>query len=481
MDHFYDGQIRRYVTQFMRVFIGFKYKAGDGEYKHAPVLYGDLSRQAANIIKEHSENKLLTVPRISCYISSLELDTSRLADATFVSKINIRERAYDVVDGQREYKNYQGGNYTVERLMPTPFKLGLKADIWTSNTDQKLQFLEQILVLFNPSLDLQTTDNYVDWTSLTTLDLTSVSFSSRTIPQGPESEIDICSLDFMSPIWISPPAKVKKLGIVKNIIMNVFTEYGDIIDLNDLVFNGDDPNANTRISPDNFGVLLIKNPNTNNYECSVLSNYEAVENLGLNVPVKLGNRIDWNTVLDLHGGYTGTSRITFLQPNGYEISGTFTINELDNTFLVVDLDIDTLPTNTESAITAIINPYTFNPISKFNGIGNIPTGIRYLMLDTVNNSANRTGTIDNFGSPVPYDGADGWKNLDGSDPLIEANSIIEWDGSEWVTSFDPDAVDDVRYVTNLTTGIQYKFDQGSWLKSFEGEYAAGYWRLILDA
>ena len=57
MDFFYDGQIRRYVTQFMRIFIGFKYQAGDGTQKSVPVMYGDLTRQVASIIKDNSENK----------------------------------------------------------------------------------------------------------------------------------------------------------------------------------------------------------------------------------------------------------------------------------------------------------------------------------------------------------------------------------------------------------------------------------------
>jgi hypothetical protein len=68
MDYFYDGQIRRYVTQFMRFFIGFKYQAGDGTQKTLPVTYGDMTRQVAAIIKDNSENKMLTVPKISCYI-----------------------------------------------------------------------------------------------------------------------------------------------------------------------------------------------------------------------------------------------------------------------------------------------------------------------------------------------------------------------------------------------------------------------------
>ena len=72
MDFFYDGQIRRYVTQFMRIFIGFKYEAGDGKQQTVPVMYGDLTRQVANIIRENSENKMPTVPRMACYITGLK-------------------------------------------------------------------------------------------------------------------------------------------------------------------------------------------------------------------------------------------------------------------------------------------------------------------------------------------------------------------------------------------------------------------------
>ena len=488
MDWYYDGQIRRYVTQFMRVFIGFKYSTGgdNPELKHVPVMYGDLTRQVASIIRENSENKMPTVPRIACYITNIELDTTRLSDATFVSKINIRERDYDVVDGEREYKQSQGGNYTVERLMPTPYNLNLRADIWTSNTDQKLQLFEQIAVLFSPSIDLQTTDNYIDWTSLTTLYLKGSTFSSRTIPQGAESEIDIMTLDFETPIYLSPPAKVKKLGIVKNIIMNIFTEAGNLKNLEDLTFNSDTAQSEVRTTVDQYDVLLLKNPATGIYEASILQAYESVVGKdGVAVPTKLfGARTDWNTVLDMHGGYTSTSTIHFLQPSGYEISGTFAINPVDPTFLAIDLDADTVPTNTEAAIDAIVDPYKLNPKTRFGSIANIPTGLRYLMLDDVNNSANVGQTINlpsQDSSRADYDGADGWKNLDGNDPVIKANSIIEWSGSEWTTTFDPADSDGIKYVTNLTTGIQYKWENSQWLKSFEGEYSVGYWRFDLNA
>lgn len=628
MDFFYDGQIRRYVTQFMRIFIGFKYQAGDGEQRHVPVMYGDLTRQVAGIIRDNSENKMPTVPRMSCYITGLELDTSRLADATFVSKVQIRERDYEVVNNQRVYGIDQGAGYTVERLMPTPFKLRVKTDIWTSNTDQKLQLLEQILVLFNPSLDVQTTDNYVDWTSLTSIFLTSTNFTSRSIPAGTESDIDICSLEFEMPIYITPPAKVKKLGVVRAIVNNMFTNTGDAVNIHNLVYNEGDVKFTTEYR--RYGVILIKADNGEplDYYISVVDAGQAVIDAGLDLPPeKIGKKIDWNIILDAYGGYKeGVSRISFTQPGGGIIVFTIAINPLDPTLLVATIDADTLPGNTDlnvgtypnqtayvsarssskGTIDAIVNPYNFNPLKTYGSQSNFPVGLRYLMLDDVNShlalkdvpnistniidtdidfyrivrpnqresaglsnlpksyrniyqtkvyinggevsftevenggefstfgvvggTSYRTASgkyrilLDSFppltdaggnptvvkyvierytypdwytegddpdtmtvetdvylaGKPERSSGPEAWKNLDGSDTWIKANAIIEWTGNQWVPVFEPEDEYANTYITNLRTGIQYKWDGIQWLKSFEGEYLPGSWRLELN-
>lgn len=625
MDFHYDGQIRRYVTQFMRVFIGFKYQAGDGEERLVPVMYGDLTRQVASIIKDNSENKMPTVPRISCYITGLELDTSRLADSTFVSKVNVRERTYQDVAGQRVYGTEQGAGYTVERLMPTPFKLRVKADVWTSNTDQKLQLLEQILILFNPSLEVQTTDNYVDWTSLSVIYLTSTNFSSRSIPQGTDTDIDIASLEFEMPIYISPPTKVKKLGVVRAVINNMFTNTGDAVNINNLIYN--DSDIQTAIEYKRYGIVMLKADNgvAGDYNISIVDVGQAVLDAGLDLPPeKIGRKLDWQLVLDQYGGYKeGVSRITFRQPNGSELIGSIAVNPVDPTLLVVSMDMDTVPGNTlittgrypnntvytsvrsasKGTIDAIINPYNFNPLTTYGTKANYPVGLRYLMLDDLNmflaptraasiatniidtdidyyrivrpdqrqkasasnlprsysnifqtkvyvngvevgftevedggvfetyaSTSYRTVsgkykirlnefppledsngdasvikyTVEKYtypdwfsegddpdtetvetdvylpGKPERSSGPTAWKNLDDSDVFIKANSIIEWNGSRWVSVFDPEEVATNIYITNLRTGIQYKWDGVQWLKSFEGEYLPGSWRLTLN-
>jgi hypothetical protein len=625
MDFHYDGQIRRYVTQFMRVFIGFKYQTGDKEERLVPVMYGDLTRQVASIIKDNSENKMPTVPRISCYITGLELDTSRLADSTFVSKVNVRERTYEDVAGQRVYGTEQGAGYTVERLMPTPFKLRVKADVWTSNTDQKLQLLEQILILFNPSLEVQTTDNYVDWTSLSVIYLTSTNFSSRSIPQGTDTDIDIASLEFEMPIYISPPTKVKKLGVVRAVINNMFTNTGDAVNINNLIYN--DGDLQTAIEYKRYGIVMLKADNgvAGDYNISIVDVGQAVLDAGLDLPPeKIGKKLDWQLVLDQYGGYKqGVSRITFKQPNGSELVGSIAVNPIDPTLLVVSMDMDTVPGNTlittgrypdntvytsvrsasKGTIDAIINPYNFNPLTTYGSKANYPVGLRYLMLDDLNmflaptraasiatniidtdidyyrivrpdqrqkasasnlprsysniyqtkvyvngvevgftevedgglfetfsSTSYRTVsgkykirlnefppledsngdasvikyTIEKYtypdwfsegddpdtetvetdvylpGKPERSSGPTAWKNLDDSDTYIKANSIIEWNGSRWVSVFDPEEVTTNLYITNLRTGIQYKWDGVQWLKSFEGEYLPGSWRLTLN-
>ena len=106
MQHFYDGQVRRYVTQIMRVFGTFRYKDGKGNLTTVPVTYGDLTRQVGSILRDNSENKIPSAPRMAVYITGLEMDTARISDSSYVNKLNIRERAFDA--NNNEYLNKEG-------------------------------------------------------------------------------------------------------------------------------------------------------------------------------------------------------------------------------------------------------------------------------------------------------------------------------------------------------------------------------------
>jgi T4-like virus Myoviridae tail sheath stabiliser len=256
---FYDKQIRRYIIQFIRLISNFQVEFGKDRnnitaYQRVPVIYGDSSNQAASVIKENSENYLNSVPVMAVYISGLDYDRQRLQSPTYVGKLNVRERYFDPATG--DYSTTQGDILTVERLMPVPYKLTIKVDIWTSNTEQKLQILEQLCTLFNPALEIQSTDNYIDWTSITYILLTGTNWSSRSIPIGTGNPIDIATLTFELPIFISSPALVKKLGVIQKIIASVYDANGN---LDESIYDSTNLLSRQYITPLEYGVTLLNN------------------------------------------------------------------------------------------------------------------------------------------------------------------------------------------------------------------------------
>ena len=472
-DYFYDGQVKRYLTQFMRLMSNFSYKDAKGQLVEVPVRYGDMSRQVANILKKNSENIMQSAPFISCYIKDLQHDRNRMQDPTFISKVQIREREFNEETG--EYSRGQGAGYTVERLMPTPYLVTFSADIWSTNTDQKLQLWEQIVVFFNPSLELQSSDNYIDWSSLSVVELVNQTFETRTVPQGLEGDISVASLQFSCPIWINPPAKIKKLGIITKVISNVFvsgalngiTEEGAYKDVSlTNLFTGDVLIGKSVVTPGNFGLL-------------VLNNTAALIPIKESMPTELtsvgdlSNKQNWYSILDLYPGQfrAGLSQLRLRKEDGTEIVGYVGVNALDDFIININFDSDTVPGNTilagRGTVDAIIDPQKFNPASKV-------AGTRYLILEDIN--AER----DTFPG---YFGPQAWKNTDSSDFKASANDIIEWDGAFWNIVFDSTATRSVTYITNTFTGIQYKWNNSDgvwqWSKSYEGIYDPGSWRLVL--
>ena len=213
---FYDNQIRRFILQFVGMFSNFQVEVGapdsngDRDMITVPVMYGDLSRNVAQIMREASENKVLSAPRMSCYINQLQYQRERIQEPNFIDKLHVGQGKYD--ENTQTYSRTQSNAVTVERHMPVPYDLRMNLDIWTTNTEMKLQLLEQILCLFNPDFEIQSTDNYVDWTSLSYVHLENVNFSSRSIPVGTEDQIDIAQLNLVCLFGLSMPANVKKDG-----------------------------------------------------------------------------------------------------------------------------------------------------------------------------------------------------------------------------------------------------------------------------
>ena len=467
---FYDGQIRRFLLQFARIFSNFDVEYGANEAGQGPgstvdtlirvpVRYGDASRQAQTILQNNSANDMPSTPMMSFYITDLKYDRPRIQEPYFVNNIAVRQRTYDTATDT--YETTQGNAFTIERAMPVPYELTINLDIWTSNTNQKMQLLEQILTLFNPSLEIQSTDNYIDWTSLTALYLKDSRWTSRAIPMGADTSIDIATLTFTLPMWITPPAKVKKLGVVERIIASVYDAQGDLINSitnSDLLLG-----TRQRFTPYGYQILLIDN------KLQALRQQQVIDepNTSLTPADSPDSTLLWHGIIDLYGTLRpGISYVTLEQPDGTDVTGTVAYDPTDDRFLLFTVNAGTVPPNTLSPITAVIDPLVSAP---GYGLPVATTGQRYLFTQA-------TGSYNNPGSSNP----DAWKGIDGQPLVAQANDIVEYDGTSWVITFDStSSPDNLQYITNITTELQYRWTGTKWVKSYQGLYPGGGWSLVL--
>jgi hypothetical protein len=454
---FYDNQIRRFLIQFAKIFSNWQVTRGNDPNGNpilvrVPIMYGDSSRQAATIIANNSASNLPTAPMITYYISGIEYDQKRTQDPWFVDKINVRQRAYD--SETQTYETTQGQAFTVERLMPVPYTLRVSVDFWTTNYQQKLEIFEQLATLFNPALEIQSTDNFIDWTSLSVVFQDGLTFSSRSIPQGANNPIDIMTWKFYMPIWISTSSKLKKMGVIEKIIASIFkgTALQDV--QNDDLLLG----TRQKITPYGYKVLLLGN------SLQLLPANEAFNpsNVDLTLPDNPDTSLYWSSLLNVYGAVKpGISQIWLQNPYlENDIVGTIVPDPNDDRFLIYNIDSDTLPQNTLSPVNSIINPQMNGPNA---GLPGPMPGVRYLIVEDI-------GTTDT--TTVAWGGL-----------IANANDIIEFDADtmQWFVSFNSQTATTVEFVTNLTTSVQYRYvpADGIWIKSYEGWYDQGDYSIVI--
>ncbi len=443
--YFYDQQIRRWLLQFMRLFGGFsvqmgKDASGNDYYHQVPVRYGDTTRMSQHILRKNSENTILSVPAISCYIAELLPNAERRISPTFQDSVQVYEKAYDSEAGT--YQDQVGETYSLDRHSPIPYDLTINVDIWTSNTEQKLQLLEQILLLFNPSVNLQSSQNPYDWTSLAVVELINITWTARSIPQGTDDIIDVASLIFTLPIFLTPPAKVKRQVLIHSILNNVGADFGFI---DDIIINSGFQDRrwitfedrHIKVTEDYIQLLTATNQSIDPQSSAGadlnwsehFSKFGGINNGITEIRLKLGSNVDTNEII-------------------LKVSAV----ENNQNILSYSLDASTLPNDTITMINGIIDPERSHP-----GNGNIPSaaiGQRYLLT----NSPVQNGF---------------WGTV-----VADENDIIEYNGSDWIVSFDASAANTSAYTTNANTMKKLYFTGTEWVLAVEGTFDQGWWRIV---
>jgi hypothetical protein len=203
--YYYDQQLRNYVLQFMAIFSGLQVQVGKWGTEtekliSVPIHYGHPDRVVAAIISENTQNKPIRLPVMSAFMRTLESAPDR-RHGTGLERRNTYVPVGGLIPNDMQ---------VIHQRMPIPYNLGLDLCIYVSNTDQHFQILEQVLPLFDPQLNIQTSDAPFDMTRLTCVELVSGPMLDTNDPIGIDNRIIRSTLTFTMPIWIDTPADVRR-------------------------------------------------------------------------------------------------------------------------------------------------------------------------------------------------------------------------------------------------------------------------------
>jgi hypothetical protein len=164
-----------------------------------PVIYGSRDRVVAWIKGEQTQNKPLRLPAMSTYLRSVNVAPDKRKGVS-----NVRRQTV-----ARLGRPFPDNIEVVYQQMPIPYRATFEVSTFASNSDQHFQIMEQIFMLFDPILQIQTSDDPLDWTQITTVELTNIQFEEN-FPAGADRRYIQSVLSFEVIFYICGPAEFKK-------------------------------------------------------------------------------------------------------------------------------------------------------------------------------------------------------------------------------------------------------------------------------
>ena len=213
LDYYYEGQLKKLIVQFLAVFVGLQVRSGKtnevGErFIDVQVKNGSSSRVVASILANNTQNTPIRLPMIAGTLVNIDLDPS-LRHGTRTERNSTHFPSGGV---------FPDDLTTVKQQMPIPYLAQFELNVFASSQEQHYEMMEQILLLFDPTLNLYTSDEVMDWTRLRSLELTNIQFEEG-IP-GAERRAVKTTLTFKAPIYLTLPSQVRSNHIA-TILMRV--------------------------------------------------------------------------------------------------------------------------------------------------------------------------------------------------------------------------------------------------------------------
>ncbi len=210
VDHYYYGeQLRNVQLQVAALFDEMYVSVGKNDRNRqtdlvaVPVKIASYDRVVAAIKSNHNQNTPLRLPVMAIEMTGLEFAYDRFHGLNTVTRKTTFKRGGVLPDNGK----------VVYKVMPMPYSVDFDVNIMTSNQKHMHEILEQIMILFTPNVQIQTSDTHLDWTALTYAELTGITYS--TVEDSNDGQPVTATVQFRTTAYISAPANVRDNYIKK--------------------------------------------------------------------------------------------------------------------------------------------------------------------------------------------------------------------------------------------------------------------------
>lgn len=452
-NYWYYAQIRTIILHTLRLFQNFCVSEGiddDGNpiLRRVPCVYMSTDKSVVYMLNNASDTVLETVPKMVLAISEVKLNNDKISGAPyFEHQTSVTEKKFNKETGQYEYK--PGNSYNITRLNPLPLGIVFKLFILTSMQDQKFQLFEQLRALFSPTLELQTSENPLDWTRMTAITLTGLNWSTKGTSNLDSTQLDSMDMTFEIDTNLDMPSLVQKQSIIEQITESI----GDGRTLEDIMSWSLEDVSRTYYSPTGNKIKVFVDEENGKQKIKLLPSEKCTT---------------WRDLFNIYGikydGKKANVNINCLTNANIDkrndIIGAVCICPKDPTILVWKIDESTLPSTNLDPVNEIIDPHNCTPSTEI--------GTRYL-LDTEISNCELWGTfIYEDGTPLT------------EKDKVNEGSIIQLTEQGWMVSLDPVLQRGVYYIRDNSSPLHlytYNNEYNMWVDVVNKEYPIGFWRI----
>lgn len=212
--YYYGEQFKHYALQFNAIFGGMQVSVGKNASRDAgriavPIVNASMDRVAAAAATGHTQNKHIRLPIMASNLSNFEIARDRMKGTGTINR-----QVYTPIGGATP-----DDSVVAYSRMPVPYDLLFDLHIYSSNKDQQFQIMEQIFIIFDPILQIQTSDAPLDWARIVTVELISVN-PEENFPPATDSRMIMTTIQFKVDAYLSIPTDIRD-NIVKEIFARI--------------------------------------------------------------------------------------------------------------------------------------------------------------------------------------------------------------------------------------------------------------------